>query len=74
MAVFTFPDPQGMEWQDWVDTSMGLNPGLIGQLDPNLSWQEFGDRLSLPLADTPYAADFGSWQEWVLALRNALSR
>ena len=67
------PDPTTMAWADWVDTFMGLNPSLATQVDPNLPWQDFGDRVALPLADTPYAEDFPTWQEWVLAMRNVFS-
>lgn len=67
------PNPYPLEWYDWRDTVIGINPVLAGtsNLDA-LEWQEFADRLS-QFIDAPYGEDFETWQEWVLALRSSLS-
>lgn len=67
-------DPTTMEWQDWVETLVGMNPrlGLPRLVDPDLPWQEFADRLAQHVPDTPYGEDFDTWQDWALALRSSL--
>jgi hypothetical protein len=68
------PDPEGLTWQDWVDTAVGMNGrlGLPHLVDVNAPWQAFADQLALVVPDTPYGEDFETWQDWVRALRSAL--
>ena len=70
-----FPNPEGMEWDEWVEMAVGLNgrlglPRLVGPME---DWREFSDRLALFVPDTPVHDDYDDWREWVLALRSALA-
>jgi hypothetical protein len=70
----TVPDPRAMEWQDWVDSMVGMNGrlGLPNLVNVNDDWREFADRLALHVPDTPYQGDFDDWRDWVYALRASL--
>jgi len=67
------PNPVNMTWQDWVDTFVGFNLPVRNHLDPDMPWREFVDRLGLIEAWTPDSDDFENWQDWVVALKAALS-
>lgn len=73
MAVlYTVPNPDHMEWQDWADTVVGYNAPLRNRLSPDLPWKEFVERLAQVVSKTPYHEGFEDWRAWARALRNAL--
>jgi hypothetical protein len=67
-------DPYTTEWQDWVDSTVGLNPrlGLPTLAATDLDWREFSERLSQFVPDTPYHEEFDDWRDWAAALRSSL--
>jgi hypothetical protein len=66
------PQPVLIGWRDWVDSVVGYNPGLIMQVSPDLSWQEFANRLAQVVPQTPDHRMFEDWRAWVEALRRAV--
>lgn len=71
MALNKLPIPDGLDWQDWADTVVWLNPSILNKVSPFSPWRDFADQLSLVEVDVPFADDFESWQEWVVALKLA---
>jgi hypothetical protein len=74
-VIRTFPNPETMDWQDWVDTMVGFNgrsavPMLASSDD---DWREFADRIALIVPDAPGHDEFQDWREWAHALRASLS-
>jgi hypothetical protein len=76
MALHDLPDPRLIDWETWVDTVVGSNPGAIriidtGEMDDEgqpLGWREVADRLALLEPNTPRHDSFKSWREWAINL------
>ncbi len=66
------PDPRGLQWRDWADTVVGFNPLLRNRIDPNESWEEFGQTFCQYVGNVPFPDGFDTWQEWVIAVKYAL--
>jgi hypothetical protein len=69
MALSVLPIPDGLEWQDWADTVVWLNPTILNKVSPFSNWRAFADQLSMVETRVPRTDEFNSWQDWVGALR-----
>lgn len=69
----TIPDPSGLSWLQWANTVTGFNPHFGQYVSPDMAWQDYARSLTYlePLA--PRADWFASWQEWAIALKQAIS-
>ncbi len=66
------PDPEGSAWPRWASTLVGYNPELSTQVSWTLPWQEFGNRLTLVVPQTPRSSFFEDWQTWARALKQSV--
>lgn len=73
MSLSLLPYPDGLAWQDWLDTVVGYNADLINQVPHDLDWEAFAKRLTQFVPDTPAPERFGGWQDWVRALKQGLN-
>jgi len=68
------PNPEGLEWQGWVDQLFLLNPRIVNRQDPDVPWEEFADYLAGSGLSIPRADFFEDWRAWADALRRGLGR
>ena len=73
MSLTVVPDPKGMQWQDWSDTVVGFNQGLVGRAPVESDWRNFADGLTLFEPTAPRHDIFDTWDAWARALKFALS-
>lgn len=73
MALTLLPYPDGLAWQDWLDTVVGYNTDLINQVPADLEWAPFALRLTQFVPDAPAPERFPDWREWVRGLKQALN-
>lgn len=66
------PNPGVTPWTLWAQTLVGYNPELSTQVSSTLEWQEFADRMSLVVAQTPRGDFFDDWRSWAEALKLAV--
>jgi hypothetical protein len=72
VEIVLLPDPSMMTWKDWVDTVAGFNPELLDWTNPNNDWIPFARQLCEAVTAAPQPDLFRSWQDWALALKQAL--
>lgn len=69
MSLSLIPDPIGLQWQDWADTVVGFNRGLIGRVGPESDWRSFADNLIRFEPTAPRHDMFDTWDAWARALK-----
>lgn len=67
-----FPDPRGLEWQDWADTVVGFTPELRNRIDPDEPWEDFAETFCQYVGGAPQPEFFETWQAWATAVKFAL--
>lgn len=68
------PIPQDfMTFEEWAAIVVGFNNVLHGQIDPQLEWEDFAQRLTQIIPKAPAPGTHNTWQDWADSLRNALS-
>ena len=69
---YIIPRADTATWEQWASTVTGYNPGWENLLSPEMTWQRFGEQLTLVAPSTPNPYEFESWVEWGNALKWAL--
>lgn len=69
----TLPDPTNLTWFQWATTAAGFNPTFGQYVRPDMEWHVYARSLAYLLGATPRPELFGSWQEWVRALKQAVT-
>lgn len=66
------PDPKYLTWYQWANTVAGFNPEFGQYVTPHMPWQNYADSLTYLLPNTPRHNLYKSWEEWAVALKQAV--
>lgn len=69
MTAYTLPDPRGLTWSQWANTTAGFNPTFGQYVNPAMPWGAYGMALLYLIPSAPRPDMFGTWQEWARALK-----
>jgi len=70
--ITILPDPFTMDWPGWAEVVAGYNPKLSGQVNPDDPWPDFARHLCLIIPEAPQPDAYAAWQDWAVAVKQAL--